>query len=76
LKDPAFLDGLANEIAYGLALALGLKKKVTPPKVLDPCKNCQTVADLKAEIDRLRAAYQGLMQDLKRVGEITARYKI
>ncbi|OPY64066.1 MAG: Sporulation-specific N-acetylmuramoyl-L-alanine amidase [Pelotomaculum sp. PtaU1.Bin065] len=27
LKDSAFLDGLANEIAYGLVVALGLQKK-------------------------------------------------
>lgn len=33
LKDETFLDGLANEIAYGLVVALGLQKKVVAEPV-------------------------------------------
>ena len=72
LKYNVFLDGLANNIAYGVAQALGLQRK----EQADPCAECRIVAELKAEINRLRDLYQMQEQDLKRVAEITARYKI
>lgn len=59
LSDPIFRDGLANEIAWGIKLALGLEElealgiegaKGAEP---DPCANCQRVNDLQCERDKL-----------------------
>lgn len=50
LADAGFRDKLSNEIAFGVAQAIGLKEAG-----YDPCANCQRASELTAERDRLRA---------------------
>lgn len=55
LADPAFRDGLANEIAWGIVRALSLQKK-------DPCTNCPRYNDLFVENGVLFAENSKLRQ--------------
>lgn len=65
LKDAAFLDGLANEIAYGLVVAFGLQRK-NPEPIPDQC------AELRQERDKLYAENQRLRQKIKQAYGVLA----
>ena len=66
LADPAFRDGLANEIAWGVARALDLKLK-------DPCRNCTKVNELIVERGNLFAEASRLRQIIKQAqGDLAA----
>jgi N-acetylmuramoyl-L-alanine amidase len=60
LKDNAFLNGLANEIAWGLVRAFNLQKK-------DPCANCQKVNELIIESGKIFAENTRLRQIISQV---------
>lgn len=67
LKSPVFLDGLANEVAYGVVQALGLQKvSVDDPKP-DPCANCQRISDLIIENTKLHDENMRTKQLIKEV---------
>ncbi|OPX92709.1 MAG: Sporulation-specific N-acetylmuramoyl-L-alanine amidase [Pelotomaculum sp. PtaB.Bin104] len=61
LKNEAFLDGLANETAWALVQAFGLKKKIVSNPRPDICLTCST----RAERDKLYADNQRLRQIIK-----------
>lgn len=65
LKDPAFIDGLSNAIAWGLVMALGLVKKVTEPTSGTPATGRPVVMVEQArEFLRQKAPAWVLMADL------------
>lgn len=62
LKDDAFRDGLANELAWGLVQAFSLKKRS-----LQDCNNCQRVDELIIERGELFAEVTKLRQIISQV---------
>ena len=64
LAKEGFRDGLANEIAYGVVLAMGLQTKAAPK---DFCDGCQTVNELSVENSNLRSQVQVLKQTIKEI---------
>lgn len=60
LKDDAFRNGMANEIAWGLVRAFNLKKRAG-----QDCNNCQKVNDLIVERGVLFAENTQLRQTIK-----------
>lgn len=69
LKSDAFLNGLANEIAYAMVVALGLKRKPVVPD----CNTCEfkelltkmmgKVADMKGDMEKIG----GLMKQIAKI---------
>ncbi|NLI74747.1 MAG: N-acetylmuramoyl-L-alanine amidase [Euryarchaeota archaeon] len=64
LASEVFRDGLANEIAYGVAQAMNLQTKKNPE---NSCQGCQIVQELSVENSNLRSQVQSLKQTIKEI---------